>query len=159
RIFHEQHRRAGYVLRTRVVQRVDDTFLCDPPKSLTLPDGFRFHHGEVIAPFTIVYATYGTLSPAQDNAILGCHALSPGAPAAGKSPAADPKPGWWDGMVGYGKGIDLDRYFVVCVNFPGSPWGTTAPRTTDPLTNTPYGSRYPWVTVEDMVESQRRVLD
>jgi homoserine O-acetyltransferase len=62
-------------------------------------------------------------------------------------------------MIGYGKGIDLDRYFVICVNFPGSPWGTTAPRTTDPLTNTPYGSRYPWVTVEDMVESQRLVAD
>jgi homoserine O-acetyltransferase len=142
-----------------VVQRVDDTFLCDPPKSLTLPQGFRFHHGEEIAPFTIVYETYGELSPAKDNAILVCHALSPGAHAAGKYTAADPKPGWWDGMIGYGKGIDLDRYFVVCVNFPGSPWGTTAPRTTDPHTNTPYGSRYPWVTVEDMVESQRLVLD
>jgi homoserine O-acetyltransferase/O-succinyltransferase len=144
-----------------VVQRVDDTFLCDPPKSLVLAEGFRFHHGEVIKPFSIVYETFGELSPARDNAILVCHALSPGAHAAGKYTAADPKPGWWDGMIGYGpgKGIDLERYFVVCVNFPGSPWGTTAPRSTDPDTGTPYGSRYPWVTVEDMVESQRLVAD
>jgi homoserine O-acetyltransferase len=90
--------------------------------------------------------------------------LSPGAHAAGKYAADDAKPGWWDGMIGFsdgnqGKGIDLTRWFVVCVNFPGSPWGTTAPHTIDPGTGTPYGSRYPWVTVEDMVESQRLVAD
>src|SRR4051794_19157063 len=104
-----------------------DTFLSDPPKQLVLPDGFRFHHGEVLAPFTIVYETFGTLSPARDNAILVCHALSPGAHAAGKYGAGDAKPGWWDGLIGLGKGIDLTRFFVVCVNFPASPWGTTAP--------------------------------
>ena len=64
-----------------------------------------------------------------------------------------------DALVGYGKGIDLAKYFVVCVNFPGSPWGTTAPQSIDQATGTPYGSRYPWVTVEDMVESQRLVVD
>ena len=136
-----------------------DTFLADPPKQLVLPDGFRFHRGEVIAPFTLVYETFGTLSPARDNAILVCHALSPSAHVAGKYSAADAKPGWWDGLVGYGKGIDLARYFVVCVNFPGSPWGTTAPHSIDPVTGVPYGSRYPWITVEDMVESQRTIAD
>jgi homoserine O-acetyltransferase len=141
------------------VQLLDDTFLCDPPRSLVLPDGFRFHHGERIAPFTIVYETYGTLNAERSNAVLVCHALSPGAHCAGKYAPGDAKPGWWDGMVGYGKGIDLATQFVVCVNFPGSPWGTTAPRTIDPATGTPYGSRYPWVTVEDMVESQRLVAD
>jgi homoserine O-acetyltransferase len=142
-----------------VVQRVGDTFLCEPAKALVLPRGFTFHHGQVIAPFTIVYETFGELNAARDNAILVCHALSPGAHAAGKYAADDPKPGWWDGMIGYGKGIDLERWFVVCVNFPGSPWGTTAPHTIDPETGQPYGSRYPWVTVEDMVESQRLVAD
>jgi homoserine O-acetyltransferase/O-succinyltransferase len=138
---------------------LEDSFISGPPRSLVLEDGFRFHHGEVIAPFTIVYETFGELSPAKDNAILVCHALSPGAHAAGKYTPDDAKPGWWDGMIGYGKGIDLNEHFVVCVNFPGSPWGTTGPATVDPATGAPYGSRYPWIAVEDMVESQRRVAD
>jgi len=141
------------------VERFDDTFLSDPPKSLALADGFRFQHGDVIAPFSIVYETFGELSPERDNAILVCHALSPGAHAAGKYARTDAKPGWWDGLIGYGKGIDLDHLFVVCVNFPGSPWGTTGPATVDPATGAPYGSKYPWVTVDDMVESQRLVAD
>jgi homoserine O-acetyltransferase len=136
-----------------------DTFLCDPPKQLELAAGFAFHHGTTIAPFTIVYETFGTLSSAKDNAILVCHALSPGAHAAGKYTDSDATAGWWDGLIGFGKGIDLATHFVVCVNFPGSPWGTTAPRSIDPATGTPYGSRYPAVMVEDMVESQRLVAD
>ena len=140
-------------------QLTGDTFLSDPPKSLVLEGGFRFKHGEVIAPFEIVYETFGELNATRSNAILVCHALSPGAHAAGKYAPEDAKPGWWDGLIGYGKGIDLTTQFVVCVNFPGSPWGTTAPRSIDPRTGTPYGSRYPWVTVEDMVEAQRLVVD
>lgn len=138
-----------------------DSFLCGPPRSLALPAGFQFQHGQTIAPFTIVYETFGTLAPAKDNAILLCHALSPSAHAAGKYTPDDPKPGWWDGMIGYGptKGIDLERYFVVCVNFPGSPWGTTAPRSIDPATDRPWGSRYPWPTIDDMVEAERIVAD
>jgi homoserine O-acetyltransferase len=139
--------------------RLDDTFLSGPPQTLNLREGFRFSHGEVIAPFDLIYETFGELAPDKSNAILVCHALSPGAHAAGKYEATDAKPGWWDGMIGYGKGIDLEKYFVVCVNFPGSPWGTTGPATIDPATGVPYGSRYPWVTVEDMVESQRLVAD
>lgn len=137
----------------------DDTFLSAPPRSLALPDGFAFSHGERLAPFTIAYETFGELSAARDNAILVCHALTPGPHVAGKYARDDAKPGWWDGMVGYGKGIDLARYFVVCVNFPGSPWGTTSPASIDPATGRPYGSRYPRVTVEDMVASQRLVAD
>lgn len=138
---------------------VDDTFLCDPPRSLVLERGLPFHHGDLIAPFTIVYETYGELSAARDNAILVCHSLSPGAHAAGRYAPGDAKPGWWDGMIGFGKGIDLARWFVVCVNYPGSPWGTTGPSSIDPATGRAYGSRYPQVTVEDMIESQRLVAD
>jgi homoserine O-acetyltransferase len=134
------------------------SFIAEPPKQLLLEAGFRFTHGDVIAPFTIVYETFGTLAADKSNAILVCHALSPGAHAAGKYSEADARAGWWDGMIGYGKGIDLDRYFVVCVNFPGSPWGTTGPKSPD-VTGRPYGSKYPHVTVEDMVESQRLVGD
>jgi homoserine O-acetyltransferase len=124
-----------------------------------LERGFAFHHGERITPFTIVYETYGKLAADGSNAILVCHALSPGAHAAGKYEPTDLATGWWDGLIGYGKGIDLTSHFVVCVNFPGSPWGTTGPATPDPAIGAPYGSRYPSVTVEDMVESQRIVAD
>ncbi|HEY0479898.1 MAG TPA: homoserine O-acetyltransferase [Kofleriaceae bacterium] len=135
------------------------TFLARPPQRLELERGFAFHHGETIAPFTIVYETFGELAPDGSNAILVCHALSPGAHAAGKYAPDDAAAGWWDGLIGYGKGIDLNEHFVVCVNFPGSPWGTTGPATVDPATGAPYGSRYPWVTVEDMIASQRLVAD
>ncbi len=138
---------------------VGTTFLSDPPRQLVLADGFRFHHGDTLAPFAIVYETFGLLAADASNAILVCHALSPGAHAAGKYAETDAVAGWWDGLVGYGKGIDLAQYFVVCVNFPGSPWGTTGPATIDPATGAPYGSAYPEVTVEDMVEAQRRVAD
>lgn len=136
------------------------SFLTSPPRELVLADGFRFTHGQTIAPFTIVYETFGTLNEDRSNAILVCHALSASAHAAGRY-TDDPneKPGWWDGLVGYGKAIDLDRWFVVCVNLPGSPFGTTAPKSIDPATGKAYGSRYPWPTIEDMVESQKRVLD
>jgi homoserine O-acetyltransferase/O-succinyltransferase len=134
------------------------SFISDPPKQLVLEQGFTFLHGTVLAPFTLVYETFGRLNAERSNAILVCHALSPGAHAAGKYTEADAKAGWWDGLIGPGKGIDIDRYFVVCVNFPGSPWGTTGPRSPAP-DGKPYGSRYPQVTVEDMVESQRIVGD
>ena len=139
--------------------QLGSTFLCEAPRRLDLVNGFDFQHGDRISPFHIVYETFGTLAPDRDNAILVCHALSPGAHAAGKYATTDATAGWWDGLVGYGKGIDLADHFVVCVNFPGSPWGTTGPATIDPATGAPYGSRYPWVTVEDMVESQRLVAD
>ena len=142
-----------------VPQLSGTSFVCEPARRLELEHGFEFQHGQRIAPFTIVYETYGRLAPGRDNAILVCHALSPGAHAAGKYSPADPAAGWWDGLIGYGKGIDLSDHFVVCVNFPGSPWGTTGPATIDPETGAPYGSRYPWVTVEDMIESQRQIAD
>jgi homoserine O-acetyltransferase len=137
-----------------------NTFVAAPPKELVLHDGFKFTHGETIAPFTLVYETFGELNADRTNAILVCHALSASAHVAGKyTEDDDEKPGWWDGLVGYGKGIDLAKHFVVCVNLPGSPFGTTAPHSIDPATGKPYGSRYPWPTIEDMVHSQKRVLD
>jgi homoserine O-acetyltransferase len=141
-------------------QKLGDTFVAAPPQELVLPDGFKFMHGERIAPFTIVYETFGELNADRSNAILVCHALSASAHAAGKyTDSPDEKPGWWDGLIGYGKAIDLEQYFVVCVNLPGSPFGTTAPRSLDAATGKPYGSRYPWPTIGDMVESQKLVLD
>ena len=89
-------------------QLVQNTFIAAPPKQLVLPDGFRFMHGQTIAPFTTYYETFGELNADKSNAILVCHALSASAHAAGKYTASDDeRAGWWDGLVGYGKGIDL----------------------------------------------------
>jgi homoserine O-acetyltransferase len=137
---------------------LENTFIARPPEHLVLEGGFRFRHGQTIAPFTIAYETFGELNADKSNAVLVCHALSPSAHAAGKYTVDDPKPGWWDGLVGYGKGIDLERYFVVCVNIPGSCNGTTAPNSVDPKSGKAYGSSYPWVTIEDMVEAEHTVL-
>ncbi len=138
---------------------VTTTFTAAPPKDFLLEDGFRFTHGQTIAPFTIRYETFGELNTDRSNAILVCHALSASAHAAGRyTDDEDERPGWWDGLIGHGKGIDLDRYFVICANLPGSCYGTTAPSTTD-AGGKPYGSRYPWPTIEDMVHSQKMLLD
>ena len=137
----------------------EDTFLSGPPRSLVLEEGFRFRCGTTIAPFTIAYETFGELNADASNAVLVCHALSPSAHCAGKYDPGDPKPGWWDGLVGYGKGIDLQEHFVVCVNIPGSNFGTTAPSTIDHATGRPWGGRYPAVTIEDMVEAERLVVE
>ena len=139
---------------------VHNTFISRKPEDLVLETGFRFHHGQTIAPFSLRYETFGELNAEKSNAILVCHALSASAHAAGKySENEDERPGWWDGLIGYGKGIDLDKYFVVCVNLPGSCFGSTAPSSIDPSTGRPYGSRYPWPTIDDMVHSQKIVLD
>ena len=139
---------------------IHNTFIAREPQDLVLDDGFRFQHGQTIAPFTLRYETFGELNAAKSNAILVCHALSASAHAAGKyRDDDDERPGWWDGLIGYGKGIDLEKYFVVCVNLPGSCFGTTAPSSTDRATGRPYGSRYPWPVIEDMVRSQKLVLD
>src|SRR5881397_1107502 len=141
-------------------QSLQNTFIAAPPKDLVIDEGFRFLHGQTIAPFSIRYETFGELNADKSNAILVCHALSASAHAAGKFTASDEeRAGSWDGLVGYGKGIDLEKYFVVCANLPGSPFGTTAPASIDPATGRPYGSRYPWPTIEDMVHSQKLVLD
>ena len=139
---------------------MSDTFIAAPPKDFLLDDGFRFTHGQTIAPFTIRYETFGELNADKSNAILVCHALSASAHAAGKyTNADDERPGWWDGLIGHGKGIDLDHYFVICANIPGSCYGTTAPSWVEPGTGQPYGSKYPWPTIEDMVHSQKILLD
>ncbi|HXH91527.1 MAG TPA: homoserine O-acetyltransferase [Thermoanaerobaculia bacterium] len=137
-----------------------DSFIAAPPKDVLLDEGFRFVHGQTIAPFTIRYETFGELNADRSNAILVCHALSASAHAAGRyRDDPDEKPGWWDGLIGYGKGIDLGKYFVICANLPGSCFGTTAPSSIDPANGRAYGSRFPWPTIEDMVHSQKVLLD
>jgi homoserine O-acetyltransferase len=115
----------------------------------------------------VEFETYGTLSSERDNAIIIGPALSGGAHAAGwDAEAAErgrpwqaSRPGWWDDAIGPGKGFDTNRYFVICAGLLGGCYGTTGPADVDPGSGTPYGSRFPQVTVGDWVEVQARLLD
>jgi homoserine O-acetyltransferase len=113
----------------------------------------------VLPRYELVYETYGTLNGDKSNAILICHALSGHHHVAGRY-ADDPKNiGWWDNMIGPGKPIDTDRFFVIGLNNLGGCHGSTGPSSIDPQTGKPYGASFPVVTVEDWVESQARLAD
>ena len=107
----------------------------------------------------MAFETWGELSPAADNAILICHALTGDSHAHGQAGDAHATPGWWNRVIGPGCGIDTDRYFVVCVNSLGGCQGSTGPSSLDPETGTPYGSRFPTVTTRDIVRCQAAVAD
>ena len=148
-----------------------DTHYLDLPRPVALDCGRALH------PVRVAFETYGTLSPARDNVILVCHALSGDAHAAGSSrtPAGESTRdgfraeerdgssarglGWWDGMIGPGKAFDTDRFFVVSTNLLGGCRGTTGPSSIDPATGRPYGASFPVITVADMVRTQRAFLD
>jgi len=104
----------------------------------------------------LAYVTYGTLAPARDNAILLTHGYTTTHRFVERGPDASEAP--WDGLVGPGRAIDTDRYFVVSSNMLGSSYGSTAPRSIDPATGTPYGSRFPAITLSDIVTAQRALL-
>ena len=125
----------------------------------TFKEGLSLESGRVISPVTVAYETYGELNEAKDNVILICHALTGSAHAAGFNRADEKKPGWWDSMIGPGKAFDTNKYFVICQNFLGSCFGTTGPSSTDPVTKRPYGTRFPVITVKDMVKLQKKLLD
>ncbi|CAN5660956.1 homoserine O-acetyltransferase [soil metagenome] len=144
---------------------------------IDLPEPVQLDCGRQLHPVRIAYETYGTLSPARDNVILVCHALSGDAHAAGLSRtppvvgtrdgfAAEDRDrttgrglGWWDGMIGPGKAFDTGGFFVVSTNLLGGCGGTTGPSSIDPATGRPYGSNFPVITVADMVRTQRAFLD
>ena len=121
---------------------------------------FEFECGESIPDLELAYETYGEFTG--ENAILVCHALTGSAHVAGHSRAsgtAGQARAWWDDIVGPGKAIDTTEYFVVCANVPGSCYGSTGPKSTNPETGEPYGTDFPAVTVTDWTEAQRRLLD
>jgi len=130
----------------------------DAPLSLAL--------GGQLGPIDVEYETYGSLSPAKDNVVFVAHALSGDAHAAGwdkNAGAARPwrarKPGWWEAIIGPGKAIDTNRFFVICPNVLGGCYGTTGPASLDPATGKPYALRFPKVTVSDWVAVHGRLLD
>lgn len=114
--------------------------------------------GVAIAPWQIAYQTYGALNAQKSNAILICHALTGDQHAASINPVTG-KPGWWSLMIGPGRPIDTERYFVICANVLGGCLGTTGPANTNPATGEPYGLDLPLVTIADMVRSQAHLLD
>lgn len=114
--------------------------------------------GETIAPFTIAYQSYGTLNADKSNAILICHALTGDQHVANDHPLTG-KPGWWDNMVGPGKPVDTDRYFVICSNIIGGCMGSTGPGSPNPATYKAYGLDFPVITIADMVRAQARLID
>jgi len=120
---------------------------------------FEFQCGETIENLELAYETYGEFEG--DNAVLVCHALTGSAHVAsrGRFEEGDQAYAWWDDIVGPGKAIDTTEYFVICVNVPGSCYGTSGPASENPETGEPYGPDFPPVTVADWTEAQRRLLD
>ena len=115
--------------------------------------------GLTLGPYQLVYETYGQLNAQRSNAVLICHALNASHHVAGVYPGQDNSEGWWDNMVGPGKPLDTDRFFVIGVNNLGSCFGSTGPMHVNPETGRIYGADFPVVTVEDWVNSQARLLD
>ena len=115
--------------------------------------------GALLADYTLVYETYGQLNADKSNAVLVCHALNASHHIAGVYEGQPKNVGWWDNMVGPGKPLDTDRFFVIGVNNPGSCFGSTGPMHTNPATGKPYGASFPVVTVEDWVHAQARLAD
>lgn len=128
-------------------------------QQVTFDEELRLQSGATLRPFTLAYETYGTLNADRSNTILICHALSGDAHVAGRHSVHDRKPGWWDEAVGPGKAFDTDRYFILCSNVIGGCSGSTGPSSINPETGRPYGLSFPVVTVADMIEAQRWLLD
>lgn len=115
--------------------------------------------GATLRDVTIAYETWGTLNDERSNAILVCHAWTGDSHVAGPAEEGHPTPGWWEGIVGPGLAIDTNRWYVVCSNVLGGCQGTTGPASPHPLDGQPYGSRFPVITVRDMVRAQLRLAD
>jgi homoserine O-acetyltransferase len=127
--------------------------------TLSFAEPLPLASGQSIAGYSLCYETYGELNANRSNAVLICHALNASHHVAGTR-ADDPKDiGWWDNMVGPGKPVDTNRFFVIGVNNLGSCFGSTGPASINPATGRPYGSSFPVVTVEDWVQAQARLAD
>ncbi|HFC97769.1 MAG TPA: homoserine O-acetyltransferase [Thermosulfurimonas dismutans] len=123
------------------------------------PNLFPLECGAKLGPITLAYETYGQLNADRSNAILILHALSGDSHVAGYYSENDPKPGWWDFMVGPGKAIDTEKYFVICSNILGGCAGSTGPSSINPNTGRPYALEFPFVTIGDMVRAQRVLIE
>lgn len=128
-------------------------------KYVTFETDLRLESGRILGPITLAYETYGSLNADRSNAILVAHAWTGSAHLAGRYSADEQKPGWWNEIVGPGKLLDTDRYFVICSNVIGSCFGSTGPTTINPKTGKKYALSFPVITVRDMVRAQALLLD
>ncbi len=126
------------------------------PQQMHFREPLPLRSGAVLADYTLAYETYGTLDADKGNAVLVCHALNASHHVAGLDERG--QAGWWDNMVGPGKPLDTDRFFVIGVNNPGSCFGSTGPMHVNPATGRVYGADFPVVTVEDWVDAQARLV-
>ncbi|HWD27106.1 MAG TPA: homoserine O-acetyltransferase [Rhizomicrobium sp.] len=129
----------------------------DIGRAITFDAPLTLDCGKTVAPLTVAYMTYGTLNAQRSNAVLVCHALTGDQFVASAHPVTG-KPGWWDTMIGPGKPIDTDRFFVICTNVLGGCMGTTGPAEVR-ANGRPYGLDFPLVTIRDMVRAQAMLLD
>jgi homoserine O-acetyltransferase/O-succinyltransferase len=120
-------------------------------------NGLNLENGEELNPVILAYETYGELNHKKDNAILVCHALSGDAHAAGIH-EDDERLGWWDILIGPGKALDTNKYFVICSNVIGGCQGSTGPSSINPRTKKPYNLDFPMITIQDMVNAQKRLI-
>jgi homoserine O-acetyltransferase len=129
------------------------------PQAMQFEAPLALQSGASIRGYSLAYETYGTLNAERSNAVLICHALNASHHVAGIYPGQDKSEGWWDTMIGPGKPVDTDRFFVIGVNNLGSCFGSTGPMHVNPDTGRVYGADFPVVTVEDWVHAQARLLD
>jgi homoserine O-acetyltransferase/O-succinyltransferase len=128
------------------------------PQRMHFAQPLPLQSGAQLADYTLVYETYGVLNADRSNAVLVCHALNASHHVAGLYEGDPKSTGWWDNMVGPGKPVDTNRFFVIGVNNPGSCFGSTGPMHTNPATGQPYGADFPVMTVEDWVDAQARLI-
>jgi len=129
------------------------------PQIAHFHEPLRLKSGQVLPQFNLIYETYGELNADKSNAVLICHALSGHHHVAGKHSENDKNPGWWDNLIGPGKPLDTNKFFVIGLNNLGGCHGSSGPLSTNPDTDRPWGATFPIVTVEDWVNSQARLAD
>ncbi|MDO5810856.1 homoserine O-acetyltransferase [uncultured Methanobrevibacter sp.] len=127
-------------------------------KYFNIEDAIELDSGKVLEEVTVAYETYGELNKEKSNAILVCHALTGDAHAAGWH-KGDKKPGWWEIVIGPGKALDTEKYFIICSNVLGGCKGTTGPSSINPKTGNEYGLEFPVITIADMVTVQKKLID
>ena len=155
-------RGAGFLFRDAPVPGVKPVIVT--PQTMRFNQPLTLQSGAVLPSYELVYETYGRLNADRSNAVLICHALNASHHVAGLKADANgqaiPKSeGWWDNMIGPGKAVDTDRFFVIGINNLGSCFGSTGPTHLNPATGQPWGADFPVVTVEDWVDAQARLID
>lgn len=129
------------------------------PQTAHFKEPLTLKSGQVLPEYHLVYETYGKLNADKSNAVMICHALSGNHHVAGKYDESDKNPGWWDNLIGPGKPLDTNKFFVIGLNNLGGCHGSSGPLSTNPATDKPWGASFPVVTVEDWVNSQVRLAD